>query len=138
MIDHDVEPLDLFGERRADRRVIELRTNERGRVEPRGRRRRRADADRAACAGAIAVERGPSGTMGPSTHAYGGTRMGDNKETNTVDRWGFAHEVPNLGVLGASVMGSSGAHNPTLTAQDRKSTRLNSSHVSESRMPSSA
>ena len=28
-----------------------------------------------------------------------------------------AHEVPNLGVLGASVMGTSGARNPTLTAQ---------------------
>jgi gluconate 2-dehydrogenase alpha chain len=68
-------------------------------------------------AGAIAVERGPPGTMGPSTHAYGGTRMGDNRETNVVDRFGFAHEVPNLGVLGASVMGTSGAHNPTLTAQ---------------------
>jgi gluconate 2-dehydrogenase alpha chain len=34
-----------------------------------------------------------------------------------VDRWGFSHEVPNLGILGASVMGTSGAHNPTLTAQ---------------------
>jgi gluconate 2-dehydrogenase alpha chain len=68
-------------------------------------------------AGAIAVERGPAGTMGPSTHAYGGTRMGDNAETNVVDRWGFSHEVPNLGVLGGSVMGTSGAHNPTLTAQ---------------------
>ena len=67
--------------------------------------------------GAIAVERGPAGTMGPSTHAYGGTRMGDNKESNVVNRWGFAHEVPNLGIIGASVMGTSGAHNPTLTAQ---------------------
>ena len=47
----------------------------------------------------------------------GGTRMGDNPETNVVDRWGFSHEVPNLGVLGASVMGTSGARNPTLTAQ---------------------
>lgn len=55
--------------------------------------------------------------MGPSTHAIGGTRMGDNKETNVVDRWGFAHEVPNLGVLGGSVMGVSGARNPTLTIQ---------------------
>jgi choline dehydrogenase-like flavoprotein len=27
------------------------------------------------------------------------------------------HEVPNVGVLGASVMGTSGARNPTLTAQ---------------------
>ena len=68
-------------------------------------------------AGAIAVERGPIGTMGPSTHGYGGTRMGDSAETNVVDRWGFSHEVPNLGVLGASVMGTSGARNPTLTAQ---------------------
>src|SRR5215510_7460955 len=68
-------------------------------------------------AGAVAVERGPVGTMGVSTHAYGGTRMGDNKETNVVNRWGFSHEVPNLGILGASVMGTSGAHNPTLTAQ---------------------
>jgi gluconate 2-dehydrogenase alpha chain len=43
--------------------------------------------------------------------------MGDNVETNVVDRWGFSHEVPNLGVVGASVMGTSGARNPTLTAQ---------------------
>ena len=25
-----------------------------------------------------------------TTHAYGGTRMGDNLETNVVDRWGFS------------------------------------------------
>ena len=68
-------------------------------------------------AGAVAIERGGIGTMGPNTHAYGGTRMGDNRETNVVDRWGFSHEAPNLGVLGASVMGTSGARNPTLTAQ---------------------
>ena len=68
-------------------------------------------------AGAIATEKTAVGTMGPSTHAYGGTRMGDNPETNVVNRWGFSHEVPNLGVLGASVMGTSGARNPTLTAQ---------------------
>ena len=68
-------------------------------------------------AGAVATVRSSIGTMGPSTHAYGGTRMGDNPETNVVDRWGLSHEVPNLGILGASVMGTSGAHNPTLTAQ---------------------
>ena len=68
-------------------------------------------------AGAIDIVRGPLGTMGVNTHAYGGTRMGDNPETNVVDRYGFAHETPNLGVLGASVMGTSGARNPTLTAQ---------------------
>jgi gluconate 2-dehydrogenase alpha chain len=68
-------------------------------------------------AGAIEVLRGPLGVMGPTTHAYGGTRMGDNADTNVVNRWGFSHEAPNLGVLGASVMGTSGARNPTLTAQ---------------------
>jgi gluconate 2-dehydrogenase alpha chain len=68
-------------------------------------------------AGAIETEKSPLGTMGPSTHAYGGTRMGDNAETNVVNRWGFSHEVPNLGILGASVMGTSGSRNPTLTVQ---------------------
>ncbi|MBM4185627.1 MAG: GMC family oxidoreductase [Gemmatimonadetes bacterium] len=69
-------------------------------------------------AGAIEVVRGGvGGAMGASTHAYGGTRMGDDPETNVVDRWGFSHEAPNVGVLGASVMGTSGARNPTLTAQ---------------------
>jgi gluconate 2-dehydrogenase alpha chain len=69
-------------------------------------------------AGAIAVVKGPvGGAMGASTHAYGGTRMGDNPETNVVNRWGLSHEVPNLGILGGSVMGTSGAHNPTHTMQ---------------------
>ena len=69
-------------------------------------------------AGAVDVSRGGLGNqMGASTHAYGGTRMGDDPETNVVDRWGFSHEAPNVGVLGASVMGTSGARNPTLTAQ---------------------
>src|SRR5215831_4114821 len=70
-------------------------------------------------AGAIAVNgNGNVGTaMGVSTHAYGGTRMGANPETNVVNAWGLSHEAPNLGILGASVMGTSGARNPTLTAQ---------------------
>jgi gluconate 2-dehydrogenase alpha chain len=69
-------------------------------------------------AGAIAIQRAPlGGAMGVTTHAYGGTRMGDNAETNVVDRWGFSHEARNLGLLGASVMGTSGARNPTLTVQ---------------------
>ncbi len=68
-------------------------------------------------AGAVQVSRAPIGAPGVSTHAYGGTRMGDNPETNVVDRWGFSHEAPNLGILGASVMGTSGARNPTQTSQ---------------------
>jgi len=68
-------------------------------------------------AGAIEVVRNPILPPGVSTHAYGGTRMGASVETNVVDGWGFSHEVPNLGILGASVMGTSGARNPTLTVQ---------------------
>ena len=69
-------------------------------------------------AGAIEVTRGGLGnSMGISTHAYGGTRMGHDPETNVVNPWGFSHEAPNLGILGASVMGTSGARNPTLTSQ---------------------
>jgi gluconate 2-dehydrogenase alpha chain len=69
-------------------------------------------------AGAIAIQRQPvPDAMGPTTHAYGGTRMGTNAETNVVNAWGFSHEAPNLGILGASVMGTSGARNPTLTLQ---------------------
>ncbi|MGZ5985078.1 MAG: GMC oxidoreductase, partial [Caulobacteraceae bacterium] len=68
-------------------------------------------------AGAIAIDKAPVGTMGPTTHAYGGARMGHNPQTNVVDQWGFCHEVQNLGIVGGSVMGTSGSRNPTLTAQ---------------------
>lgn len=68
-------------------------------------------------AGAVATHRLPMGTMGPTTHAFGGTRMGNDPETSVVDRWGLCHDVPNLGVLGASVMGTSGSKNPTETVQ---------------------
>lgn len=68
-------------------------------------------------AGAIEVLKPPPNVPAVSTHAYGGTRMGDDAGHNVVDRWGFAHEAPNLGILGASVMGTSGARNPTLTVQ---------------------
>jgi gluconate 2-dehydrogenase alpha chain len=63
------------------------------------------------------VKQGLGNSMGATTHAYGGTRMGLSSETNVVNEWGFTHEVPNLGILGASVMGSSGSRNPTLTVQ---------------------
>ena len=55
--------------------------------------------------------------MGNSTHAYGGTRMGRNPDTNVLNEWGMSHEVPNLAIAGGSVMGTSGARNPTLTLQ---------------------
>jgi len=68
-------------------------------------------------AGAVAMEAADPGVPALTTHAYGSTRMGENPEKNVVDGWGFSHEARNLGILGASVMGTSGARNPTLTAQ---------------------
>lgn len=71
-------------------------------------------------AGAIMVQKQALEDMAPSgstTHHFGGTRMGLNPKTNVVNQWGMSHEVPNLGVLGGSVMGTSGARNPTLTVQ---------------------
>jgi gluconate 2-dehydrogenase alpha chain len=50
-------------------------------------------------------------------HCYGGTRMGDDPDSSVVDRYGLSHEVPNLGLLGASTFPSAGGHNPTLTLQ---------------------
>ena len=68
-------------------------------------------------AGAIAVQKGPTGTMEPRPTPMAAPAWATGAETNVVDRFGFSHEVPNLGIVGASVMGTSGAHNPTLTAQ---------------------
>jgi gluconate 2-dehydrogenase alpha chain len=50
-------------------------------------------------------------------HAFGGTRMGPDPATSVVDGFGFAHDAPNLGILGASTFPSMGGHNPTLTVQ---------------------
>lgn len=55
-------------------------------------------------AGAIEVRRSAVNPPGISNHAYGGTRMGDDVDTSVVNRWCFSHEVPNLGILGGSVM----------------------------------
>ena len=51
-------------------------------------------------AGAIEVVKGQPFGPALSTHAYGGTRMGDNPETNVVDRWGFSHEAAESGAAG--------------------------------------
>ncbi len=70
-------------------------------------------------AGAIEVIQVPAASEGPnlSWHAVGGTRMGNNPETSVVDKWGFSHEAPNLGILGGSVLCAHGARNPTQTIQ---------------------
>ena len=43
--------------------------------------------------------------------------MGPDPDTSVVDGFGFAHEAPNLGILGASTFPTLGGHNPPLTVQ---------------------
>jgi gluconate 2-dehydrogenase alpha chain len=59
----------------------------------------------------------PPAPMVEARHCYGGTRMGEDPSRSVVDRFGFAHEVPNLAVLGASTFPTTGGINPTLTVQ---------------------
>jgi gluconate 2-dehydrogenase alpha chain len=61
----------------------------------------------------------PPETVIEGRHCYGGTRMGDDPETSVVDRFGFSHEVPNLGVLGASTFPRQAA--PTRRSRSRRS-----------------
>jgi choline dehydrogenase-like flavoprotein len=48
-------------------------------------------------------------------HLLGTCRMGDDPSTSVVDRWGQAHDVPNLYVLDGSVFVTSGPQPPTAT-----------------------
>lgn len=67
--------------------------------------------------GATEVWTAPPSAVGTSSHAYGGTRMGDDPATSVVNRWCLSHEAPNLGIVGASTFPTTGCHNPTLTVQ---------------------
>ncbi|GAB3365486.1 GMC family oxidoreductase [Modestobacter lapidis] len=51
----------------------------------------------------------------PSTHNLGTCRMSADPQDGVVDRWGRAHDVPNLYVSDGSQMTTGGAANPTLT-----------------------
>jgi choline dehydrogenase-like flavoprotein len=48
-------------------------------------------------------------------HLMGTARMGDDPRTSVVDRWGMAHDVPNLAVVDGSVFVTAGSANPTST-----------------------
>ncbi|MEM8791712.1 MAG: GMC family oxidoreductase [Pseudomonadota bacterium] len=62
--------------------------------------------------GAIGTHRTPPY---PSTHNLGTCRMSANAEDGVVNKWGQAHDVPNLFVSDGSVMTTGAAANPTLT-----------------------
>jgi len=60
----------------------------------------------------------PAGVPMPvNSHAYGGTRMGDDPETSVVDKHGLSHEAGNLCVLGGSTFPGSSGYNPTNTIE---------------------
>ena len=48
-------------------------------------------------------------------HLLGTARMGDDPATSVVDRWGTAHDVPNLYVMDGSIFVTSGPMAPTAT-----------------------
>ena len=52
-----------------------------------------------------------------STHAYGGTPMGDDPAASVVDRYGEAHDARGLFVLGGSSFPATGGRGPTLTIE---------------------
>lgn len=52
-----------------------------------------------------------------NSHAYGGTRMGDDESEAVVDKYGLAFEAPNLMILGGSTFPGSSGYNPTEAIQ---------------------
>ncbi len=52
-----------------------------------------------------------------STHAEGGTRMGNDPKRSVVDKFGRAHEVPNLFIFGGSTFVTMSGFNPTENLQ---------------------
>jgi len=63
-------------------------------------------------AGAHTVDSVP---MRSNSHLLGTARMGDDPASSVVDRWGVAHDVPNLAIIDGSVFVTVGAANPTST-----------------------
>ena len=67
-------------------------------------------------AGAIEVTVDPLARVA-GWHLMGTTRMGNDPAHSVVDRWGRAHDVPNLFVVDGSVFVTSAPVNPTSTIQ---------------------
>ena len=63
-------------------------------------------------AGATSIE---STTGIPNGHFMGTARMGDDPTTSVVDRYGFCHDISNLGIIDGSIFVTGGSANPTST-----------------------
>jgi hypothetical protein len=64
-------------------------------------------------AGATTISSTPLVPM--SAHMLGTARMGNDPRHSVVNRFGMAHDVPNLGIVDGSVFVTSGGVNPTST-----------------------
>ena len=64
---------------------------------------------------AVGATRAFDTTPYPSTHNLGTNRMSANARDGVVDKWGKAHDLPNLYVSDGSQFTSGAACNPTLT-----------------------
>jgi gluconate 2-dehydrogenase alpha chain len=52
-----------------------------------------------------------------NSHAYGGTKMGEDPASSVVNQFSISHEAPNLAIMGGSTFVSTSAYNPTETIQ---------------------
>jgi gluconate 2-dehydrogenase alpha chain len=52
-----------------------------------------------------------------NSHAYGGTKMGEDPSSSVVNQFSISHEAPNLAIMGGSTFVSTSAYNPTETLQ---------------------
>ena len=59
----------------------------------------------------------PPSPLAINSHAYGGTRTGEDPATSVVDPYLLAHEVRNLAILGGSTFPSTTGYNPTCTIE---------------------
>jgi len=67
--------------------------------------------------GATNIWKPTPGAARASTHAQGGTRMGNDPQTSVVDKYCRCHEVPNLFIFGGSVHVTGSGFNPTENIQ---------------------
>jgi gluconate 2-dehydrogenase alpha chain len=68
-------------------------------------------------AGAAQTWHGPVFPLALNSHAFGGTRMGDDPGSSVVNKWMMVHDAPNLAVLSGSTFPSTSAKNPTQTIE---------------------
>jgi gluconate 2-dehydrogenase alpha chain len=59
----------------------------------------------------------PASPLPINSHAFGGTRMGEDPAMSVVNGYSVSHEVPNLAILGGSTFVSTTGFNPTCTIE---------------------